>query len=121
MVEIVSLAIILFHPARMYFQPQRPVVTTLDVKAIGTLPQATGKSLRLVMLAPDGRWEADVEVDRRDPELDLAALFALKDPRRPDTGLWDGRTHHIQLMAGDTPVGSALIVIPLKDQEIVVL
>ena len=116
MVAIVSMAVILLHPARMYFQPDKPVPVTLDTRSIGALVK--GRPLRLLMLTPGGGQEAGVEVDPGTTDLDLAALFARKKPSGTDAGLWDGRTHYIQLMAGDTPVGSALVVIPLKDPKL---
>lgn len=115
-VKILSLAVALLQPGRMYFQQDHPVPVTVDRAAVAQLvPAKKGAPLKLVMLSGAGRVEASVELGENQPQADLAMAFTGQASPGPHTGLWDGNTHYIQLVAGDIPIGSPLVVIPLAD------
>jgi peptidyl-prolyl cis-trans isomerase B (cyclophilin B) len=134
-VNLAVLTMLILQPVRLYFQPGFPVPVRIDAAALAKAGQPDPKQpLTLVMLSPRGDVEAKANIEAGKDSLDLAALFPGPTPVAPAAGaggdgaaapepgkdephkphLWDGKTHYLQLALGDTPVGSALVVVPLS-------
>lgn len=107
-----ALAVLLLNPVRLYFQADQPVMIHVNVQALAELPETKDASLSLVLLTPGGKVQTQAQVDPTQNTLDLMQLF-------PGEGggksiLWNGKTWYLQLVAGQTPIGSPLVVVPLS-------
>lgn len=109
---VVALTMILLSPVRLYFQPDAPILVDINTTAIAQVESLKDQPLKLVMLSPTGQVRLTVAIEPGVTRVDLATLFPMKDRRTAH--LWDGQTHFLQLVAGETPVGSALVVVPLR-------
>lgn len=101
-----ALALILLQPQRMYYQPEQPVIVTLDTSALREATDTAG-AFELVLLSSDGKREASAKLTEPASTIDLAEHFA------GQPGLWDGRTHYVQAVAAGRAVGTPLVVVPL--------
>lgn len=113
----VILALVLLNPVRLYFQPDQPIMLAVDTQAIARLVEdgsAAGPlTLQLIRDKGDGDQTivATAKLEAAAKEIDLMQVFDGKNGQRGN--LWDGQTYYIQLVAGDKPIGSPLVVVPL--------
>lgn len=113
----VILTLVLLNPVRLYFQPDQPIMVNVDTRAIARLVEeghANGPlSLQLIRDKGDGSQAvvATGKLDANASEIDLLQVFDGRVGKRGD--LWDGQTYYVQLLAGEKPIGSPLVVVPL--------
>lgn len=117
----IALTMLLLNPVRLYFQPDQPVLVKLDAQAIAAHLQENDEqpaSLRLVLLGGRGQVQQSVPLgvtlDQPEVQVDLATLFPGQGDSAQKGMIWDGRTHYVQLVAGGKPIGTPLVVVPLR-------
>ena len=117
------LALVLINPVRLYFQPDQTIPVELDTQAIAQAfaqegdkaagPAANVPVLKLVLMNERGFVYAASVLEPDTRVVDLNALFGAEALKGKQVHLWSGKTYFVQLVAGERPIGSALVVVPL--------
>ncbi len=111
--KAMALVMVLLNPTKQYYQAGQDVTVRLDAQAITKLPEGLDtQPLKALLLSPSGAIMASAPLDRKQEALDLMALFSGKS--NPMADLFDGRVRYVQLVAGETPVGTALVILPIR-------
>lgn len=111
------LAMVLLNPVRLYFQPDHTIPVQLDTQAIAQMmghdDDKPVPALKLVLMNERGFVYAASVLEPDTRVVDLNALFGVDAMKGKSANLWSGQAYYVQLVAGERPIGSALVVVPL--------